>query len=464
MLLGIFTNTTDVFANQFLFLNDFIFPPIFIYICYVIVRNVANKYYKGTVHYNYLMTAFKVKIISSFLFVLIFVFYYKGGDTFAYLVNVLQLKDFVLKDPTGTYNMLFHPHSFEAHYVMDSYMLAGGSYLTDDSSRIVILISFFLSYLCMTSYVTLCLMYSMFCMLGCWKLYITFVDIYPNLHKEIAISCLFIPSVCFWGGGQLKDPVCIGFVGLYCNAVYEGLIKRRNLFKNILLIIISVYSIVQIKVYIILAFAPATGFWIFSRYRYTIKSPFIKAVIGPVMMVLGGGLSILMLTQMGKVAERYSFDQMMRTAQDTQNWLITSSKMVGSTSFYTLGDIDFTLTGMLKVFPSAVNVSLFRPYFWEAKKPILFLSSAEGMVFFLLTVRQIFKAGFFGTLRQIADNPEVQFCLIFSVIFAFAVGFTSFNFGALARYKIPFMPFYLLALFILSDSNKDSKKSIQKKT
>lgn len=464
MLLGLFTNTADVFANQFLYLNDFIFAPIFIYISYVIVKNVADKHYKGTIHYKYLMTAFKVKIVSSFLFILIFVFYYKGGDTFAYLCNVLQLKDFLPRDPTGTYNMLFHPNSFEAHYVMDSYMLAQGSYLTDDSSRIVILISFFLSFLCMTSYVTLCLMYSMFCMLGCWKLYVTFVDIYPGLHKEIAIACLFIPSVCFWGGGQLKDPVCIGFVGIYCNAIYEAFIKRTDVLKNIFWVIVSVYSIVQIKVYIILAFAPATGFWIFSRYRYTIKSPFIKAVIGPVMMVLGGGLSILMLTQMGKVAEKYSFDQMMRTAQDTQNWLITSSKMAGSTSFYTLGDIDFTLMGMLKVFPSAVNVSLFRPYFWEAGKPILYLSSAEGLIFFLLTIRQIFKAGFFGTLKQVADNPEVQFCLIFSIIFAFAVGFTSFNFGALARYKIPFMPFYLLAMFILSDSTKKTTKSIDKKT
>jgi len=458
LLFGLLTNTKDVFANQFLFLNDLFFAPIFIYIAYVIVRNIANKHYKDTVHYNYLMTAFKVKIISCILFILVFVFYYKGGDTFAYLCNVLQLKDFLLKDPAGTYNMLFRPNSFESHYVMDSYMLAQGSYLTDPSSRIVILISFFLSYTCMTSYVTLCLMYSMFCMVGCWKLYITFVDIYPNLHKEVAIACLFIPSVCFWGGGQLKDPVCIGFLGVFCNSVYEGLIKRKSVLKNIFLISISIYAIMQIKVYIILSFAPAVGIWIFSRYRYTIQSPFIKAIIGPIMLVLGVGLGALILSQMAKVAQRYSFEEMMRTAKDTQNWLVTSSKMSGSTSFYTLGDIEFTLTGMLKVFPNAVNVALFRPYFWEAKKPILMLSSSEGAIFFFLTIRQIFKAGFFGTLKQIGDNPEVQFCLIFSVIFAFAVGFTSFNFGALARYKIPFMPFYLLALFILSDSTKNTKK------
>lgn len=454
MLLGIFTNTEDVFANHFLFLNDFIFAPIYLFLWYYVVMKVANSKYKGTVHYSYLVNAFKVKAVSSFMFVLVFVFYYGGGDTFAYLCNVMQLRDYLFIDPTATYHMMFRPDSFEAHYVMDSYMLAGGTYLTDDSSRIVIMISFFLSFLCMSSYVSLCIMYAAFCMMGGWLLYKTFVDIYPHLHKEIAIACLFIPSVCFWGGGQLKDPVCMGFIGIFTNSVYEAFLKGRNVPKNVFLVLISVYAIMQIKVYIVLAFAPAVGFWVFSRYRYTIKSPFIKAIIGPVMMVVGVGLGITILTQMGKVAERYSFENMMRTAQDTQNWLITSSKMVGSTSFYTLGDIDFTMMGMLKVFPSAVNVALFRPYLWEAKKPILMLSSLEGLVFFTITVRQIFKAGFFGTLKQISNNPEVQFCLIFSIIFAFAVGFTSFNFGALARYKIPFMPFYLLAFFILADSTK----------
>lgn len=457
-LFGLITNTEDVFNNQFLFLNDFIFGPLYLYIWYSVVKNVAEKYYKGTIHHTYLMYAFKVKAASSIAFMLIFIFYYRGGDTFAYLCNVMQLKDYLLIDPTGTYNMLFHPNSFDAHYVMDSYMLAQGSYLTDDSSRIVILISFFLSYLCMSSYVTLCFMYASFCMIGGWKLYVTFVDMYPHLHREIAIACLFIPSVCFWGGGQLKDPVCMGFVGIFTNAVYEAFLKKRNVGKNVFIVIVAVYSIMQIKVYIILSFAPAVALWVFSRYRYTIKSPFIKTIIGPIMMVVGGGLSVLILTQMGKVAERYSLDQMMRTAQDTQNWLITSSQMSGSTSFYTLGDIDFSLMGMIKVFPAAVNVSLFRPYFWESDKPILLLSALEGFIFFAITVRQIFKAGFIGTLKQISNNPEVQFCLIFSIIFAFAVGFTSFNFGALARYKIPFMPFYLLAFFILADSTKKLEK------
>ena len=43
---------------------------------------------------------------------------------------------------------------------------------------------------------------------------------------------------------------------------------------------------------------------------------------------------------------------------------------------------------------------------------------------------------------MISKDPNLVFCLVFSIIFAFAVGISSYNFGALSRYKIPCLPFY----------------------
>jgi hypothetical protein len=196
-------------------------------------------------------------------------------------------------------------------------------------------------------------------------------------------------------------------------------------------------------------------FWLFSRYRYAIKSNFIRIFIGPFLVVVGVGLAAFVLLQLGQAAERYSFDEIMRTAKNTQNWLVYSSQQQGG-SFYTLGDIDYTPMGLLRAFPKSVNVAMFRPYIWEARKPMLVVAAIEGMITFFMTIRLLLRAGLLNFFKLILANPEVQFCLIFSIIFAFAVGFTSFNFGALARYKIPFMPFYYVALFILADAQKKS--------
>jgi len=59
------------------------------------------------------------------------------------------------------------------------------------------------------------------------------------------------------------------------------------------------------------------------------------------------------------------------------------------------------------------------------------------------------------------NDPTIQFCLIFSVIFAFAVGISSYNFGALSRYKIPCLPFYAVALVLIHYKNAPRKKLLK---
>jgi hypothetical protein len=55
-------------------------------------------------------------------------------------------------------------------------------------------------------------------------------------------------------------------------------------------------------------------------------------------------------------------------------------------------------------------------------------------------------------------NPDVMFCLVFAISFAFAVGVSTFNFGTLVRYKIPLMPFYGMALLVLYHLSKSERK------
>jgi hypothetical protein len=43
------------------------------------------------------------------------------------------------------------------------------------------------------------------------------------------------------------------------------------------------------------------------------------------------------------------------------------------------------------------------------------------------------------------------YCLLFALLFALFVGATTTNFGTLVRYKIPCMPFYVAAMFIIQD-------------
>ena len=59
------------------------------------------------------------------------------------------------------------------------------------------------------------------------------------------------------------------------------------------------------------------------------------------------------------------------------------------------------------------------------------------------------KAGIKRVFSAIAKESYVLFAITFSLMFAFSVGLSTANFGAMARYKIPAIPFFVSALAIV---------------
>lgn len=454
----LFTHLQSKWIQDILFMNDIYLGIPFLIIVHFILKNRIKKS-NSEIHKKYLMSAWYVRVFGAIMSALMYQYYYGGGDTMSYFKLVLTLQKSMFSDFSNFISVFTTPEDSKDYFNI-IYSIFGGyyTYFAEEGTRSVILISYFLSFFATNTYIIISFCFSMFALYGCWKIFELFYELYPHLEKELAIACLYVPSVFFWGTGLMKDPICLGALGVLHYSVYQIFHKRKNILKNIVLIILSVYLIKTIKVYIILAFAPAIAVWLFAKYSATIQNKFVKVVSFPILVAIGLGFGVLILSQMAAVANRYSFENMMRTAQDTQNWLVYSSQQQGG-SFYTLGDIEYSAFGLLKIFPKAVNVSLFRPYIWEALKPTLFLAAIEAIVTLYLTVILFFRFRFniFKLFSKIIGNTDILFCIIFSIIFAFAVGFTSFNFGALARYKLPLIPYYFIGLALLFDSIKPKK-------
>ena len=160
--------------------------------------------------------------------------------------------------------------------------------------------------------------------------------------------------------------------------------------------------------------------------------------------------------------QRYSLDNIAATAETTRQWLTYQSGDEGSG--YDLGEFDPSIFGMLVKFPQAVVVTLFRPFPWEAKKVIVLLSALEALMFVYFTFKAFQKRGIPKTLGLIFKDPNLLFCITFSLIFAFAVGISTYNFGALSRYKIPCLPFFGAFLLIVINYHKTTKGLLQLKS
>lgn len=288
-----------------------------------------------------------------------------------------------------------------------------------------------------------------------WMFFLTFYFQYPNLHKSLALASFFIPSVVFWGSGLLKDTVTLACLGMATYLIYELFIRKRfKLFYAVVLVLCG-YTLYVIKIYILLNFLPMAIIWIFLANLKMVRSPVAKALISPFILVVATGLSFYALVKAGEDNQKYSLEKIAETAKvtayDIRYW---TGRDAGSG--YSLGDLDGSFNSMLKLAPQAINVSLFRPYIWEVKNPLMLLSALESLVLLAIVIFLIFRRNV--QILQSLTNPNVLCCLVFSVTFAFAVGVSTFNFGTLVRYKIPLLPFFAVSLILINHYSKSERK------
>jgi hypothetical protein len=429
-----------------LYWTDWVLMPILGFILYFVFKKIRDGRYKGEVIARYFLPALVFRLIGAILTAIMYQYYYGFGDTFYYYYGASDIFAMWGKDWATAIEMCFVDYSDLSQKALQGIEIH--RLFREPSTGLVMRIGGFISPLAFGSFIGISFYMTAFAFIGCWMLYKVFYDLYPHLHKQLAWAILFVPSICFWGTGLMKDSLTMGGLGFMVYGGYYLFIKRKKIIRSTFFLLLGGYLMAFIKVYIVLALAPAMVVWVFMMYKEKIRIIFLRKLATPIFLTLGLVGGLLALQRIGDAFAEYSFENIMSQAQKTQWWLTVSSERDGGMG-YTLGNFSPTPTGLLAVFPAAVNVSLFRPYIWEARKPIVLPSATEAVFTLFFTLFVFWKVGFWKTIKAIFADPVILFCLIFAVIFAFAVGFSTLNFGSLARYKIPCLPFYFTAMIIL---------------
>ena len=100
--------------------------------------------------------------------------------------------------------------------------------------------------------------------------------------------------------------------------------------------------------------------------------------------------------------------------------------------------------------PVALLTSLYRPLLIEARNALQFVSALEMTVFLLLTIRAFLRKGARGVWRALMAKPVLVMSAVFAIVLGIGVGLATSNLGALSRYRVPLMPFYLMLLLALN--------------
>ncbi len=400
--------------------------------------------------YRYYTSAVFAKVISAVAFCLIYIYYYKGGDTVSYFETSRALLNLGMKNPGNFLKEIVQTPSVPNYFLFDRVTGYPWSYMFYDHQTwfvakllTPILVISFKSYLVST------VMLSWLSFIGTWKLFKLLVRYYPNLEGRMAFCMLFVPSVLFWGSGILKDTitfaaVCWIIIGI--DGVFISKIKRL---RNLFILILSTWVLLSIKPYILISLLPGAFVWILYNRISKARSKFLKYSAIPLIYLSSFLIVYIMLSAFGDRLGKFSVPKMLVTASITQKDL-KQDYYHGSS--FDIGDYDPTITGMLSKVPSAITVGLFRPFLWEARNPVMIASGLENFSFLLLAIGVV--VGFFFKMKKffkiILENPFLIFLLSYTIFFSLLVGLSTSNFGALVRFKIPFLPFFVCALVLMN--------------
>ncbi len=426
-------------------LKDFLVAPLFLMLIYLLAFMIRPMV-TDAVTKKYFMPALSIKFFGAIALGLIYQFYYGGGDTFGYTTfGSSHIWDAFSDNPIVGLKLIFLDNEYRPDTL--SYALKMW-YFDDDPTYFVVRVAGFLGLLTFDTYSATALFFATFSFSGLWAMFTSFYRKFPALHFQFALALFFVPSVVFWGSGVMKDTLTLGALGWVVYALFNiVLLKRKRAISYILFFLFS-YIIFNIKIYILLCFLPAVLLWLFFSNIEKIPSELLRIVLFPIILSLAVGISLIGIVQLGKSNPKYSIENILLTAEvtakDNSMWTVRKEG-----SGYNLGDYDFSPEGLLKKFAPAVIVTLYRPYLWEVSSPIMLLSALESLALLILSLFLVIKNGLFNSIRLIVRNPLLVFCITFTVSFAFSVGITSGNFGSLVRYKIPTIPFFLIALFIM---------------
>ncbi len=404
-------------------------------------------------NYKYFFPALTVKIIGALIIGFLYQYFYAGGDTYNYhTFGSRIIWEAFMNDPLDGLSLIFSKDI--SLYKYTSKIL----FFTDPGSYFVVRIAALLDLFTFSTYSATAILFAFFSFLGSWFLFRTFYELYPHIKGRLALCTLFIPSVVVWGSGLLKDTLVIGSLGFAAYTIKKLFIDRELSMMNILLLLMSLFIIYEVKKYVLLCFMPSAIFWIYGGNLQNIRTKLLRIMLLPFVVVLTVVTAVFVVVKIGENDRRYAITKLAETSRITAYDIgFMTGRNAGST--YSLGKLDGSFQSMITLFPDAVVVSLFRPYLWEVRNVLMGLSAIESffiLVFTLLLV--IFRPlSFLAALR----DPTVLFCMIFAITFAFGVGVSTYNFGTLSRYKIPLIPFYLVALVLIADHKLNNDRKVE---
>lgn len=427
---------------------DALLMPVYLLIFFAVVFFIKNRNVGKHSYYTFFVKGFFLKVLGGVAFALIYIYYYGGGDTIYYFDGGNILIDQLFQQPVNYFRFMSSSASNLAPDLQ--YIKYMTPYARSNEEWFMLKIMSVVNFLSFRRYLVSTIFLSFISFAGSWRMYQAFLYFFPKQKRLIFYAVFLSPSLVFWGSGIVKDTVTLASLGFFLYTGVMLLFNYRFSLYKLGVFIFSFYVIFELKSYIIVAFLPLLLIAWFLHNREKITNAILRNVLTPVVMVLPIVVSLFSVSALTEMSAKYKLEDLEWRVRGFHTW--HSSEGAGGSS-YDLHVTDYSPMGIASKIPEALSVTYFQPFLWKAHSFNMLLTGFEGLIYLCLFIYVLLKYRL-KLFWYALQNPFLFLSLFYAILFGFAVGFTSYNFGALARYKIPALPFALFFLLFFAFNKK----------
>jgi len=441
--------------------QDLVLVIVYVGIIYAIALRLRSIQREKGLDSQYFIGGLTAKLIGVTAFCFIYGIVYGDGDTVQYYRGAVAMSNLPFENFDAFFDILVNNNLSKQNFAQFN-----GStgfpphYMWKDSGTFsVVRYSTIFCFIGAKSFFVTSMLIASFSYIGIWKVYRLFQSLYPETKKALAISILFLPSLLFWGSGIMKDSFVLSSTCWFTYNFYHVFIIRKKVVPNLFLLIINLGIIISIKPYIILSLLPGALLWLNNAYLKQMASKALKYIMMPVIGVFVLGAGAFLYQNMGSLMGDYgNIDQAVEKAKVIKQDLLRSEQY--GTNNYDLGEINGSVSGLASIAPMAIFTALYRPLFFEIGSVMMIITTLENTALLFFTFLLFYRIRWRNMIRILLGEPLIMYSVFFSLLLAFGVGMASTNFGALSRYKLPFMPFYFSALYLIYFLNTHKEERI----
>lgn len=381
----------------------------------------SHRKTKNNALHGFFLPALMLKVFAGIGVGVLYFYYYGFGDTILYFNDANVVSDLFYNNWKNYVQFLFNINDFNLHY-NDNYrallFVKLISPLTIVTNK---------SYWITSAYLSLVSFYA------CWYLVVNINKYYPRLAVGALVALLFFPTIVFWSSGIMKESISMALIAVL--SAYFIQLMNKDIKSSILKIIIGLLALIilfQLKYYyaavFLLSIFPTLILKLIS-WRIDIKYNVLSWFI------------FLFITVIGVSFLHPNLDlQRVVDVTINNNRLYEHHIDLAKTIHYY--ELENNIWSVLTNAPLAIVSTLFRPFIFEIGSVLQFMLGVENMLLFAMFLFFPFR-----TIKiEKNELPVLLTCFTYIIVLGVFLALSTPNFGTLSRYRISFLPFFIILI------------------